>query len=284
MSFRPRHVLITGGSRGIGLAVAQLFAKSSYRCTLIARSEDALKHAVSTLRPLEEPPSPTADSDSSTPPSGLDAPVPAPSPYAHTYIPGDITQLTHFWGAKPSPFGAVIPGGMKIDVLVNCAGTTQSDLFVRTTEAQMTAILNVNLKAMMHGTQFLMRGKYLRGDRLAQGTAAKVSPVVINIASLLGLSGGYGAVAYAASKAGVLGFTRALASEFASHRVRVNAVVPGYVETDMTKGLDEKALRQRIPLGRFGKAEEIAQAVLFLAENEYAHNCIVNLDGGLSAV
>lgn len=81
-----------------------------------------------------------------------------------------------------------------------------------------------------------------------------------------------------------MGFTRALATEYASHRVRVNAVVPGYIETDMTAGLDEKALRLRIPLGRFGMAEEVAGAVLFLAENEYAHNCVLNLDGGLSAV
>lgn len=109
-------------------------------------------------------------------------------------------------------------------------------------------------------------------------------PVIINIASLLGLSGGFGAVAYAASKAGVLGFTRALASEYASHRVRVNAVVPGYIETDMTAGLDEKALRGKIPLGRFGRAEEVARAVEFLVENEYAHGCEVGLDGGLGAV
>jgi 3-oxoacyl-[acyl-carrier protein] reductase len=82
----------------------------------------------------------------------------------------------------------------------------------------------------------------------------------------------------------VLGFTRALAAEYASHWVRVNAIVPGYVTSDMTKDLDSETLRQRIPLGRFGTPEEIAQAALFLAQNEYAHNCVLNLDGGLSAV
>ena len=121
------------------------------------------------------------------------------------------------------------------------------------------------------------------------------------MASLLGVSGGYGAVACAASKAGVLGFTRALAGEYVGHGVRVNAIVPGYVESDMTKGrfssallcagvvadeidLNTSQLRERIPLKRFGTPEEIAHAALFLAENQYAHNCVLNLDGGLSAV
>ena len=152
----------------------------------------------------------------------------------------------------------------------------------------------------------------------------------MNVASLLGTHGGYGAVAYAASKAGVLGFTRGLAGELGRGGVRVNAVVPGYVETGMVEGmymicnlhggwggrfggdcflldgdlgalgamlvesftnhmmyftdLDHEALSARIPLGRFAKPEEIASAALFLAQNEYAHNCVINLDGGLSAV
>jgi NAD(P)-dependent dehydrogenase (short-subunit alcohol dehydrogenase family) len=244
-----------------------------------------LKTAISTLQPLDIPSSsippstsPVPDSDSSQSTTQSDA-------YAHTYIAGDITHFTHFWGSTPAvPFGFAFPPGTKFDVLVNCAGVTQSNLFMKTTDEQFTTILDVNLKALMHGTRFLMRGRYLRGERPEPGSIATKSPVIINIASLLGVSGGYGAVAYAASKAGVLGFTRALATEYASHRVRVNAVVPGYIETDMTAGLDEKALRQRIPLGRFGKVEEVAGAVLFLAENDYAHNCVVNLDGGLSAV
>lgn len=173
----------------------------------------------------------------------------------------------------------------RIDVLVNCAGITQARLFTATEDASLDEIVNINLTSMMIGTRFLLRQGYLRGETgNAKAKRESTSPVVINVSSLLGLAGGYGAVAYAASKAGVLGFTRALATEYASHRVRVNAIVPGYVESDMTKDLDASALSQRIPLGRFGKAEEIAQAALFLAENQYAHNCVINLDGGLSAV
>jgi NAD(P)-dependent dehydrogenase (short-subunit alcohol dehydrogenase family) len=141
----------------------------------------------------------------------------------------------------------------------------------------------------MHGTRFLMRNGYFRKPRGAKKSEdsegeGEFTPSIINVSSLLGLHGGFGAVAYAASKAGVLGFTRALASEYASHRVRVNAIVPGYISTDMTSDLNAAELEKRIPLGRFGRPEEVAQAALFLAENGYAHNCVLGIDGGLSAV
>ena len=106
----------------------------------------------------------------------------------------------------------------------------------------------------MIGTKFLLRRGYVRSVRTAlsgegeqQGTETGLwtSPVIINVSSLLGLSGGYGTVAYAASKAGVLGFTRALATEYASHHVRVNALLPGYVGTNMTKGIS--SLLQSLP-------------------------------------
>lgn len=140
-----------------------------------------------------------------------------------------------------------------------------------------------------------MRNGYLRGARPRKkgdgegegvdgNKDAVQTPSIINISSLLGTHGGFGAVSYAASKAGVLGFTRALASEYASHKVRVNAIVPGYIATDMTSSLDASELEKRIPLGRIGRPEEVAHAALFLAENEYAHNCVMGIDGGLSAV
>ncbi|KAF2032509.1 3-oxoacyl-reductase [Setomelanomma holmii] len=314
MSRRPPHVLITGGSRGIGLAIAQLFAKNAYRCTLIARSENTLKSAISTLQPLPTIPStatqetepeeehgysflklesPTQEADSNSLDQGSSTPdtssAASHAAFQHSYIQGDVAKGTYFWGSQ---FGDRLPRPTKttphhlsrIDVLVNCAGVSQSTLFIKTREEDIDNIVNTNLSAMMIGTRFLFRHGYLQGASEPKQKGDKSSPVIINISSLLGLSGGHGAVAYAASKAGVLGFTRALASEYASHRVRVNAIVPGYVTSDMTKALNEEQLRQRIPLGRFGTPEEIAQAALFLAQNEYAHNCVVNLDGGLSAV
>ncbi|KAF1841113.1 3-oxoacyl-reductase [Cucurbitaria berberidis CBS 394.84] len=305
---RPRHVLITGGSRGIGLAIAQMFAKNAYRCTLISRSEEDLKAAVQTLQPLS-----SNSSEDITSTTSLSASEPRSKQenlerFSHGYIAGNISHASNFWttnSSKPSHFGTYLPKARirqedqvsRIDVLVNCAGTSQAKLFTAMEDARIDSIINTNLTSMMIGTRFLLRQGYLSNirrsskakDELEEGSNVikveeETSPVIINVASLLGLQGGYGAVAYAASKAGVLGFTRALATEYASHRVRVNAIVPGYVDTEMTKDLNHSELKQRIPLGRFGKPEEIAQAALFLAENQYAHDCVMNIDGGLSAV
>lgn len=260
----PRHVLITGGSRGIGLAIAQLFAKKAYRCTLISRSETALQAALFTLDPVPQ--------------------VPDQEHAAHAYIAGDISTIWTTQLATSLPRSAPTS---KIDVLVNCAGMSQALVFKKMDPDAIDQIVSTNLTAMMVGTKVLLRGGYFRKIEKAKDGAVSGEDgmsSIINVSSLLGLKGGYGAVAYAASKAGVLGFTRALATEYASHKVRVNAIVPGYITTDMTKKLDEDALNMRIPLGRFGKPEEVAKAALFLAENEYAHNCVLGLDGGLSAV
>jgi NAD(P)-dependent dehydrogenase (short-subunit alcohol dehydrogenase family) len=283
-----RHVLITGGSRGIGLSIAQAFAEKSYRCTLISRSKDNLETALTTLTPTA----------STTP---------------HHYISGSITS-PDFWTTSNFASKGLTKGAdaSKIDVLVNCAGITQSRLFTTTPAEDIQAIVDTNLTSLMLGTRFLLRNRYLHSTTKTRGEDREVTPSIINVSSLLGMSGGYGAVAYAASKAGVLGFTRALATEYVGHGVRVNAIVPGYVESDMTKGvfpfslyatlshaqtcsvkkrrvltkadLNIPQLKERIPLKRFGKPEEIAHAALFLAENQYAHNCVLNLDGGLSAV
>lgn len=294
MSPHPRHVLITGASRGIGLAVAQLFAKSSYRCTLIARSEEGLKKAVASLEPLK----PSTTSPTSTTSSG------SSNDHAlqHSYVAGTISTppspSTSFWTTEfaprfPKPPSSDPTHPSRIDVLVNCAGITQSSLFMRTSDDAIDEIINLNLTVLMKGTKFLLRQGYIRGSPQRSPSVHESedsqnrqpsSPVIVNVSSLLGLQGGFGATAYAASKAGVLGFTRALAAEYSSHRVRVNAVVPGYIATDMTSALNSAELTSRIPLGRFGAAEEVAHAVRFLVENEYAHNCVLNLDGGLSSV
>ena len=213
MASRARHVLITGGSRGIGLAIAQSFAKQSYRCTLISRSEENLKKAISTLEPA-----------TSTP---------------HRYIAGSISS-PGFWSTTHFKEHGLGKGDedSKIDVLVNCAGITQSRLFTTTPTDDIQDIVDTNLTALMLGTRFLLRNKYLHSTTKTRVEAGPdFTPSIVNVSSLLGVSGGYGAVAYAASKAGVLGFTRALAAEYVGHGVRVNAIVPGYVESDMTKGM-----------------------------------------------
>jgi NAD(P)-dependent dehydrogenase (short-subunit alcohol dehydrogenase family) len=121
----------------------------------------------------------------------------------------------------------------RIDVLVNCAGITGNQLFARMKRSATKDVIDTNLTGLMMGTQYLLRHKFLRCIN-AKDT---YSPTIINVASLLAVQGGFGAVAYAASKAGVLGFTRALALETGRSGVRVNAIVPGYIETDMISGM-----------------------------------------------
>jgi 3-oxoacyl-[acyl-carrier protein] reductase len=211
MASRTRHVLITGGSRGIGLAIAQAFAKQSYRCTLVSRSKENLEAAIKTLNPATS---------------------------SHRYISGSITS-SDFWTTSNLASQGLVKGenDSKIDVLVNCAGITQSRLFSTTPADEIQSIVDTNLTSLMLGTRFLIRNKYLHSTTKTRSQEPELTPTIINVSSLLGVSGGYGAVAYAASKAGVLGFTRALAGEYVGHGVRVNAIVPGYVESDMTKGM-----------------------------------------------
>ena len=134
----------------------------------------------------------------------------------------------------PSQGGRLLKNGR----LVNCAGITQSRLFTTTPAEDIQDIVETNLTALMLGTRFLLRNKYLNSTTKSRADAgSQYTPSIINVSSLLGVSAGHGAVAYAASKAGVLGFTRALAAEYVQHGVRVNAIVPGYVESDMTKGM-----------------------------------------------
>jgi NAD(P)-dependent dehydrogenase (short-subunit alcohol dehydrogenase family) len=159
MATRPRHVLITGGSRGIGLAIAQLFSKNAYRCTLISRSEEHLKTAVASLTPL--PSSASQASPSSAETSCLE--------YQHGYIAGDISRGPIFWSPNPSsPFAAHLPRPereravfsthpSRIDVVVNCAGVTQAKLFSALKEEDMDSIIRTNLTSMMLGTKFLLR-------------------------------------------------------------------------------------------------------------------------------
>ncbi|KAH8800073.1 hypothetical protein F5882DRAFT_448383 [Hyaloscypha sp. PMI_1271] len=163
----------------------------------------------------------------------------------------------------------------QVDILVNAAGVTHySPLFVTS-----TSLLDEVVTTNLMGTMMACR-------TVGKNMLAMKGGCIINVASLLGLKGGKGSAAYAASKAGVIGLTRALASELGDKNVRVNVLVPGYIETDMTEAMTPEARSQAlnsIPLKRFGQAAEIADAAVFLATNQYANNCVLNLDGGLSA-
>jgi 3-oxoacyl-[acyl-carrier protein] reductase len=163
----------------------------------------------------------------------------------------------------------------KVDILVNNAGVTRDGLLMRMSEADWEAVLNTNLK-----------GAFLFTQALSRAFLKQRSGRIINISSVIGLIGNAGQCNYAASKAGLLGLTKAVAKEFASRGVTVNALAPGFIETDMTAALSAEMkteLLQRIPLRRLGRPEDVAEGALFLAGPGagYVTGQVLAIDGGM---
>lgn len=164
----------------------------------------------------------------------------------------------------------------KIDILVNNAGITRDSLIVRMREADWDRVLAVNLKGVFNTTRAVSRVmlKHRSGK-------------IVNIASIIGIIGNAGQANYAASKAGIIGFTKATARELGPRGINVNAVAPGFIQTDMTKKLPEEAkekLLSQIPLGKFGEAIDVARVVLFLASDaaRYITGEVIVVDGGMA--
>lgn len=164
----------------------------------------------------------------------------------------------------------------KVDILVNNAGITRDNLIMRMSEADYDSVLDTNLKGTFHMIKYLSRNFIkLRGGR------------IINIASVSGVLGNAGQANYSASKAGVIGLTKSVARELASRGVCVNAVAPGFIETEMTQAMPEAVLGkavESIPLGRIGAVEDIANTVVFLASDQagYITGQVICVDGGMA--
>jgi 3-oxoacyl-[acyl-carrier protein] reductase len=169
----------------------------------------------------------------------------------------------------------IIAEAGKVDILVNNAGVTRDGLLMRMSDADWDTVLNTNLKGAFHFTRAFFRS-------FAKQRAGRI----INISSVIGLIGNPGQCNYAASKAGLIGFTQSCAKELAGRGVTVNAIAPGFIETDMTAELNEELkanILRVIPLGKLGAAEDIAHAALYLASPgaRYVTGQVLTVDGGM---
>lgn len=160
-----------------------------------------------------------------------------------------------------------------VTILVNNAGITNDKLMLRMNEHDFEQVLKVNLTGSFNMTQQLLKGML----KQRKGT-------IINISSVSGLMGNVGQANYAASKAGLIGFTKTVAREIAPRKITCNAIAPGFIETDMTSELSDKIreeMTKNIPLQHFGQVEDIANAAVFLAKSPYITGQVINVDGGL---
>ncbi|NVM24578.1 MAG: 3-oxoacyl-[acyl-carrier-protein] reductase [Desulfobacterales bacterium] len=241
-----RIVVVTGGSRGIGRAVCLRFARDDARIIFVHYDPDDLK-ANETLELLDK--------------MGAEA-------QAEKLDVSSFEAVEEFFREVVREFG-------RVDVLVNNAGITRDTLLMRMSAEQWDEVLTVNLRSVFNCTKAVMRSMIKeRGGR------------IINISSLVGQIGNSGQANYAASKAGILGFTKSVAKELATRDITVNAVAPGFIDTEMTEKLPAKAKEAflaQIPMGRIGRPDEVAEAVYWLASEgaTYITGQVIHVNGGL---
>ena len=241
--------IVTGAARGIGEAIALKLAEHGAHIAFSYVSDSSADKAAALVSKLEA--------------LGVKA-------KAWQSNAGDFAQSEQFVNDVVKEFGS-------IDVCVNNAGISKDNLLLRMTAEQWDDVMNINLKSVFNMTKQVIRPMM---------KAKKGS--IINMSSIIGIRGNAGQSSYAASKAGIIGFTKSIALELGSRNVRVNAIAPGFIETDMTHYLKEgeasKAFLAKIPLGRFGTAEEIGNTTLFLASDmsSYITGQVISTCGGLN--
>ncbi|QDD69881.1 beta-ketoacyl-ACP reductase [Lactobacillus amylovorus] len=187
----------------------------------------------------------------------------------YQYLQADLTQIDLDELSKKAwdLFG-------QIDILVNNAGLAKDKMFIGMHEADFEKVLNLDLKVPF----FLSKAVMKKMNKQRSG-------VIINLSSVVGLHGNAGQANYAAAKAGLIGLTKSIAREGALRSIRVNAIAPGMIDTEMTQKLSDrvkKNILEQIPLGRFGLAEEVAQGAVFLAQNDYVTGQTIVVDGGMT--
>ena len=240
-----RVALVTGGGRGIGRAIAVRLAEGGAKVAIAYRANDvAAEETAELVRDVGA---------------------------GGELFKGDV--------ASPEDVEALVKGVGEafgpVEILVNNAGTTRDNIMLRMKDAEFDEVLRTNLK----GTYLCTRAVLRRMVRARWGR-------IVNISSVVGLLGNAGQANYAASKAGIIGFTKSVAREVAGRGITVNAVAPGYVETELTGSLSKNIKRQimgQVPMSRFGKPQEIAEVVAFLAGDGagYVTGQTISVDGGM---
>ena len=241
--------IVTGAARGIGAAIALKLAEQGSHIAFTYVSDSSAAKAKDLVTEIEK--------------FGVKA-------KAYQANAADFAACENFVNEVVAQFGTV-------DICVNNAGISKDNLLLRMTPEQWDDVINTNLKSVYNMTKQVIRPMM----------KAK-SGSIVNMSSIIGIRGNAGQSSYAASKAGIIGFTKSIALEIGSRNIRCNAIAPGFVETDMTHYLNEgdagKAFLDKIPLGRFGKAEEIANTTLFLASDlsSYITGQVISACGGLN--
>ncbi len=245
MLLKDKKILITGASRGIGKATAELFAAEGATLILLARNEAQLNQLKSDIEEQY----------------GTVVAV----------FPCDVSDQIQV----KAVFSELRSRKETLDVVVNNAGIMKDAMLTMASEALMHEIYNVNVFGSMFIAQ--QASKFMVKNRKG---------AIINLSSIVGTNGNKGQTVYASSKAAIIGFTKSLAKELAPFNIRVNAIAPGFIETDMTAGMDVKFYEQNkanIAMGRMGQPEDIAKTALFLASDlsGYVTGQIIGVDGGM---
>lgn len=239
-----RYALVTGGSRGLGRAICLRLSRQGYPVIINYKSNS--EAALETKRLIEEQ--------------------------------GGQAELLPFDVSEKEQVEKALDGWLEqhqedyVAVLVNNAGIRRDNLMVFMQDDDWSSVLNTNLNSFFYVTR-----------RLLKNMMTKRWGRIINVASLSGLKGLAGQTNYSAAKAALIGATKALAQEVAPRKITVNAVAPGFIATDMTSELNEEELKKMIPVGRFGRPEEVAAAVAFLAQEDasYITGNVISINGGL---
>jgi 3-oxoacyl-[acyl-carrier protein] reductase len=245
---QDKVAIVTGAARGIGEGVAIKLAEQGAHIAFTYVSESSAERAANLQQRLIE--------------MGVKA-------RAYRSNAGDFAESENLVNDVVKEFG-------KVDICVNNAGISKDNLLLRMTPEQWDEVMNINLKSVFNMTKQVIRPMM----------KAK-SGSIINMSSVIGVMGNAGQSSYAASKAGIIGFTKSVAKELGSRNIRCNAIAPGFVETDMTSYLKEGEQADKykagIPLGRFATSEDIANVTLFLASDlsAYVTGQVLNVDGGL---